>query len=113
MDGIRTGNPGNIFVGLLQLTFEPLSVLLFCVAFGGMVTATWGAVRRRPMFGDRNVLVACLIAYAGMTFVHALVHVEPRHLGGVIWVPQIFAILSSRKLIVGVRAWHAQVRGQN
>lgn len=100
MDGVRNGKIVNIFSGLLQLVLEPISAILFFTALTAMAMSIYAAIKHKSIFLHQNVLIGCLVAYIGLTFVHALVHVEPRHLAGVIWIPQIFALLSLQNLFM-------------
>lgn len=97
--GLTSRDAGMVVLGAFQLAGEPVSILLYLLAWGGTVAMLYGVLTRRAILPEQSLLLWCLLAYAGLLLTHAMVHVEPRHVAGVIWAPQLVALITLSALM--------------
>lgn len=108
--GLATRDYRKVLIAATELVGEPFSVALYILACGGLLVAFYGFLTGRTILPEQSLLLCCFVAYGGLLLAHAMVHVEPRHVAGVIWVPQVVSFISLDALIT---AWRKRRRNDS
>lgn len=103
--GFENAQYHKLLLGALDMAIRPLSAVLYLAAWAGLIWFGHRAWRGTDDAPHERVALYALAAYGGLLLAHAMVHIEPRHLAGVVWAPLCLGLLT---LVSWRRRWAAR-----
>lgn len=95
--GLREGRAWPLALGLFNFLGEAISFALFVLAWASFLVSAARLLRRR---GERRdaVIAAAFLCFAGTVLAHAMVHIEPRQVAGLMGIPLLLGLEFAHRL---------------
>ena len=90
---------GDLFLLGLSFAGRITSMLLYLVAWASFLTSSVALYRKRGDPKRDPVIVALFTCFLGVTLAHAMVHLEPRQIAGVMWIPLLLGLEFFHRLL--------------
>lgn len=86
------GRYGDLFLLGLSFAGRIVSILLYILAWASFITSSIGLCRKWGDHQREPVIVALFTCFLGVTLAHAMIHLEPRQIAGVMWIPLLLGL---------------------